>query len=357
MALRVVTAALLLAVGLWATAGAQGFDASGTFGGDERPKEFSEAGGESAKGGYFIHDQAIKIAIVGGLSILAVFVLAKRGFRHRKWLLLLSIGLVGFYLGGVLCPVASIQNAVLKWNSGYLLLFLIPVAVALLVGRAFCGTVCPFGAMQELLHVRRWALAIPPKWQRWLGALKYAAFAYLAIRILVTGTSVLNGYTPFKSLFSWGGTPATIAWTAVVAALSVIVWRPFCRVLCPLGALLSLFSRFSLFRLEAESGCVSCGRCTAKCPAGACDGGQVRSADCFLCGECVSSCPVGSLRLAPRWASRKAKRERASGSVRGARSVETNPRIERSVENVDDQIRHEEKDAVEQRESNDRGGV
>jgi len=300
----VTLAAIVLVAGFAVAAAAQGFGTPSTFGATERPDEFTAASG-SADRGYFIHDQAIKIAIVGGLTVLAVLVLAKQGFRHRRWLLLLSIGLVGVYLGGVLCPVASVQNVFLKWNTGYLLLFAIPILGAVLVGRVFCGTVCPFGAVQELLHVKRWSRSIPTRWRRGLSALKYLLLVYLVVRVLVTNTTVLDGATPFKALFTWGGTVATIAWSGFVAALSVVLWRPFCRFLCPLGALLSLVSRFSLFRLEADSACVACGRCTDRCPAGACDGGRIRSADCFLCGACIDACPVASLRLVRRGRSKK----------------------------------------------------
>jgi len=298
-----VLLALLVGVLLASAAWAQGFDSPGGFGEADPSRTFKQVGPSSADR-YFLHDQGVKIAVVGGLSILAVFLVAKRGFRHRKWLLLLSVGLVGFYLGGVLCPLASVQNILLKWNTAYPLLFLIPVVLALAVGRVFCGGVCPFGAAQELLHVRRWSARIPAAWRRGLGALKYAILLYLVTRVIVTGTSVLQGVTPFKVLFTWGGAPMAIGLTALTAGLSVVVWRPFCRFLCPLGALLSILSRFSLFRLEATSGCVSCGRCTAHCPAGACDGGNVRSADCFLCGDCVTSCPVASFRWVWRWSRR-----------------------------------------------------
>ena len=125
-----------------------------------------------ARGGYFIHNQPLKIAIVGGLSLLALGVLAARGVRFRRWLLLVPVGLVGFYLGGVLCPLASVQNIFLKWNTGYMLLFLIPIVLALGVGRLFCGYVCPFGAVQELLHVKRWAVRIPTPLRRALGIIK-----------------------------------------------------------------------------------------------------------------------------------------------------------------------------------------
>ena len=301
--------AVIILIAAIAFAGvAQGFDQPSSFGESTPTREFEPVQSmEGASSSYFIHNQLLKIAIVGGISILALGILIFRGFRYRKWFLLLPVGLIGFYMGGILCPISSVQNIFLKWNNGYLLLFLIPIVLAVTVGRVFCGYVCPFGAIQELLHVRKWEFRIPRKWRSLLGFIKYGLLAYLVTRVIVTGTGtgIWQGATPFKALFEWGGTPLTIALTAIFAVFSVVLWRPFCDFFCPLGALLSLLSRFSFFKLEATASCISCGICTPVCPVGACKIGEIRSADCFLCGDCVRACPVTSLRLARRWRSLK----------------------------------------------------
>lgn len=263
----------------------------------------SEGGshGEGAGRGYFGTNQIIKLSVMAGLAGLALGIVAFCGFRYRKLVLLVSVGVAGFYLAGLLCPLCSVQNVFIKWNTAYLLLVLLPVVLTLFVGRVYCGYVCPYGALQELFHVRRWAPRIPPRVRRVLGLLKYAVLAYLAIHALVTWTEIFKEMTPFKAFFSLGGTPLTYGLSAAFVVLSVFTWRPFCEVLCPLGALLSLVSRVSLFRLESDSSCTSCGACTTKCPAVTCDGGKIRSADCYMCGDCVRACGPKCLRLRLRW--------------------------------------------------------
>ena len=273
-----------------------------------------EGRGEGAGRGYFGRDQLLKLCVMAGLAGAALGMVAVRGFRYRKWLLLVSVGVAGFYLTGLLCPLCSVQNVFIKWNTAYLLLVLLPVVLTLLVGRVYCGYVCPYGALQELLHIRRWALRIPVRWRRALGALKYAVLVYLVVHVLVTWTEILKDMTPFRALFAWGGTPLTIGLAAGFAVMSLFLWRPFCEVFCPLGALLSLVSRVSLFRLESDTSCVSCGACTSKCPATTCDGGSIRAADCYMCGECVRTCGPKSLRLRFRW--RKACAAPTGGSRR-----------------------------------------
>ncbi|MDD5220844.1 MAG: 4Fe-4S binding protein [Candidatus Bipolaricaulis sp.] len=260
-----------------------------------------EGQGEGGGRGYFGRDQILKLSVMAGLAGIALGMVVVKGFRYRKWLLLLSVGVAGFYLTGLLCPLCSVQNVFIKWNTAYLLLVLLPVVLTLFVGRVYCGYICPYGALQELFHIRAWAPKIPARWRRIVGLVKYAVLVYLVIHVLATRTEIWQDMTPFRALFALGGTPLTIGLAAGFAVLSLFVWRPFCEVLCPLGALLSLVSRVSVFRLEADVSCVSCGACTAKCPATTCEGGRIHSADCYLCGECVRTCGPKSLRLRLRW--------------------------------------------------------
>lgn len=274
-----------------------------------------EGRGEGSGRGYFGRNQLLKLCVMAGLAGLALGMVVVRGFRYRTWLLLLSVGVAGFYLTGLLCPLCSVQNVFLKWNTAYLLLVLLPVVLTLAVGRVYCGYVCPYGALQELFHIRAWAPKIPARWRRILGLVKYAVLAYLVIHALVTWTEIFKDMTPFRALFALGGTPLTIGLAAGFAVLSLVLWRPFCEVLCPLGALLSLVSRVSVFRLEADASCVSCGACTSECPATTCEGGTIQAADCYLCGECVRTCGPKSLRFRFRW------RKPAPCSPSGARDA------------------------------------
>jgi polyferredoxin len=294
MVARILAVAVLFWAGL---ALAQGFG-EGQFG---PPPEGGFTGGQARAGRFFYHQQEIKVALLGVFLLGAAAFLILGPPRLRPLFLLVSLAILGFVMGGFLCPTAAVQNVFLKGCSGYLVMFLLPVLAALLLGRLFCGYVCPFGALQELLHMRRWALSLPPKVWKALDYLRYAVLFFLVARVLHTATSILPDFSPFKPLFIFGGTPATIAFTAAFAVLSLFVFRPFCRSLCPYGALLSLVSRVSLFRLEAGGSCSSCGLCTKVCPAGAMHQGKPDVTECYLCGACAGRCPRRSLGIVPRW--------------------------------------------------------
>lgn len=301
MRAAVLVALALLVVAGGATAqsfGGGGFGEEPTFGPPLEQRDYGQPQPEAGPR-FFIHRQEVKLALLGAFMVGAGIL----AFLGRPWLrrvhLAAAVGGLGFVMGGFLCPTAAVQNVFLKAGTAYLLLFLVPVVGALLMGRLYCGYVCPFGALQELIHVRKWALRVPDRVWRALSWVRYVVLVYLVARVLVVHTVALDGFSPFKPLFAWGGTPATVAFTAAFAVLSVVVFRPFCRVLCPYGALLSIVSRSSLFRVQADNGCRDCGLCTRVCPTGAIRGGAVDATECLLCGGCVGACRPGALRLRP----------------------------------------------------------
>jgi polyferredoxin len=242
---------------------------------------------------YFLHDQLIKlILLLVFMGVTALIIIGSR-YKYRKIILVASVAVLGLYLGGFLCPLTAIQNLFIKWQTGYLLLFLTVLGSALLWGRIFCGYICPFGALQELLHFKRISRTIPSVGDRYLTRVKYVLLGYLVVRVLVTGQVILQGYTPFKALFTWGGTPLSIGLTLIFAILSLIMYRPFCRYVCPLGAFLAILSRFRLFKVRVSSHCVNCGLCERVCKSRAIAGKSPRidSSECILCGDCLLKCP------------------------------------------------------------------
>lgn len=281
----------------------QGFGTpSPSFGESETAdREFTtpdaSANDTKSESSYFIHDQQLKLFLVLIFSLAGLTIVWTRRFFLRQWLLITSVVVLGFVVGGMLCPIAAVQNIILKASTGYLLLFLVPTVAALLVGRLFCGYACPFGALQELVHIRRFHWTIPGSWMRVLRWLPYTMLGYLVVRVLATGVLAWGDATPFKAFFTFGGATGSLVLSGVFVLLSVVIFRPFCRLFCPLGAWLALISRLSSFRIRESADCVACGCCNKACASGAMTKGKARSQDCLLCGECIRVCPTDALSV------------------------------------------------------------
>ena len=102
-------------------------------------------------------------------------------------------------------------------------------------------------------------------------------------------------------LFFWN--KLTILILILVAA--ILISRFFCRVICPLGAFYSLFSRISLVKLEfVEGNCVECGACIRKCPTGVVPNQEFDSRECIMCLKCVDACHFRALDFGMRRAGR-----------------------------------------------------
>ena len=223
-------------------------------------------------------------ALVAALALAAAIALHWRSRRALVWLSIASLAYFGFYRKGCVCPIGAIQNvAQALFDSsfvlpiGVILFFALPLLVALLFGRVFCGGVCPFGALQELLLFR------PVKVARWLDrGLSRFRYFYLGLAVLLAATGsgyLICEYDPFVSLFRMAGRFHVWIWSVALLASALFIGRPYCRYLCPYGALLGVFSRFSLRRVTiTPDRCVVCGLCHDACPFGAIRPAEARQA-------------------------------------------------------------------------------
>ncbi|MBK7720853.1 MAG: 4Fe-4S binding protein [Austwickia sp.] len=184
------------------------------------------------------------------------------------------------------------------------------VAVSVLVaGNAFCGWICPFGSLQDLitglrakLGVRAWSPS--PAVDRVLRAGRYVVLLAVVVASAVTASLIFAHYDPYVTLFSlhwlfepdlatmW---PALVILTVVLIG-SVLVDRFWCRYLCPAGAVFAVLGHLSFLRIRrTASACTDCRLCNTPCPVGIDVAGtpSAVSTDCIGCLECVANCTFG----------------------------------------------------------------
>ncbi len=227
------------------------------------------------------------------------------------------------------CPVGALQNflATFRFNmaAGHARPgFYVAGTLALVgsfIGRMPCGWLCPFGLIQE------WLLRVPvPKFRIWR-FLRYFPFLFLGLFVILLPLLVQDqagfGITWFCKFVCpagtlEGGIPLLLMEKGLrraagllfvhkmVVLVLILVWsmfasRPFCRTICPLGAILGLFNRISWLQLRFHKDrCLECHACNTICPTDISfyDGrDSINSPACIRCLRCVSACPGGSVTI------------------------------------------------------------
>ncbi len=235
--------------------------------------------------------------------------------------------LVGVVASWQLFPLsAGVLRAALEGFSGLLAATVVQalaLAVAIfglsgLFGRWYCAALCPLGAIQDLASFlgRRKRRYRAPR-----NAVRAVAFI-IAVALALSGTMSLASYIDPWSVFSRfmaadlkpvaralsrADNPGLGFWSAAIPAASfaaivvmaVLKGRWFCGLLCPVGSVLGLLNRVAPFRLRLdESACVSCGACSARCPASCIDvtAKRLDATRCVNCFACVDACPTKAIR-------------------------------------------------------------
>lgn len=190
------------------------------------------------------------------------------------------------------------------------------IVLTLIFGRAYCSVICPLGIMQDgISHISSMRKGKKARF-RWSPEVKWLRYSVLALFIiaLVTGlTSVaalLAPYSAFGRIATSLVRPALP--TAIIAGVTLLVvgvlaWiggRTYCNTLCPVGTVLSFFSRFSLLRpvIDADK-CRDCHACEHKCKASCIniDNHKIDYSRCVDCFNCLDSCKFGALKYRMAW--------------------------------------------------------
>lgn len=221
-------------------------------------------------------------------------------FLHLKWFPFPVLNCYACPLAVFACPVGSLQYAL---GAGFFPFYLFGIIflVGLLLGRITCGWLCPFGLIQDLLYkipsFRKFRL---PRYFTYGKYLFLVFFVLLLPSILhsplfckICPMGTLEGGIPwpiiepsFRSLLGWLYA-LKIAILLGIVLLAILTPRPFCKSICPLGALLSFFNRLSFFRVEVkEEVCRACGLCGPPCPQGLVIYEDEGHPDCIGCMRC-----------------------------------------------------------------------
>ncbi|MGI6089886.1 MAG: 4Fe-4S binding protein [Saccharofermentanales bacterium] len=219
------------------------------------------------------------------------------------------------------CPIGSLQAVANHpgFSFSYYIMGLIAL-FGILAGRFYCGWLCPFGFLQDLLaKISKRKLRVKAKYDRLLRYLKYIILIFL---VLLLPAVLTNSYGIGSPLFckyicpsgTLGAglpllllTPALrpnagmlLAWKVLLALAIILaciyITRAFCRYACPLGALLGLLQIASFYRFSYNKNrCISCRQCITVCPMGIDPMATPNSPECIRCRECIHVCPTTSL--------------------------------------------------------------
>jgi len=207
------------------------------------------------------------------------------------------------------CPVGTAQHFMTIQRIPFTLMGFI-LGIGMLVGGMACGWLCPLGLIQELMYkIRSKKIRIPHHFS----VLRYFALVFLVILIpLVTHATWFSKLCPMGTLQAglpwvlWNPiipvydepavSPGSLGALFVIKLLILVLFlglfivskRPFCRTVCPLGAVFGLFNKVSLVQLTVDrANCKDCSKCVQRCPVDLCVGDDPNATTCVRCLNCL----------------------------------------------------------------------
>jgi NosR/NirI family nitrous oxide reductase transcriptional regulator len=238
--------------------------------------------------------QTWDLVCLGAFLVLAVISFRRRSVPLKYATLVVAVAYMGF-VKSHLISVTNVFSAidgnlpVFKYNLAFYAFAAFTLISTVLVGRLYCGRVCAFGALTQLMDAvlpQRWRVNVPRPLERHASRIKFGVLAVTLLYFVLTSDMLIYRYVePFWMFGLFASTPLWIA-LALLLAATMFVRNLYCRFLCPIGAMLGVISYLTVFRIKRWSECQTCRICQKACQWGAIDGPRILVTECVRCDDC-----------------------------------------------------------------------
>ena len=240
--------------------------------------------------------QALDLALLAAFMMLALVSFFRKSVPLKYVTFAAAVGYLGFTKSSLVSVsdvfrLTDFSVPEFKYSVAWYLFMTFVVVTTVLWGRVYCGRVCAFGALTQMMDPiipRRMRVNIPVRVEKHVNKIKYGVLAGVLAYYLATKdvAGPIRYAEPFW-MFGLFGSPAMWIGLAVLLLATVFVRNLYCRFLCPVGAALGLISQVTtVFRIKRWAECNTCKLCEKTCEWGAIRGPLIVKSECVRCDDC-----------------------------------------------------------------------
>jgi len=245
--------------------------------------------------GEILRPQALDILLLTAFIAFALVSFFRKSVRLKYAALVVAVGYMGFVKSSLVSisdvfRLTDLSLPPFTYSLTWYLFSGLVVVSTVLWGRLYCGRICAFGALTQLMDAvvpAKWRVEVPAKLERRAAWIKYALLGTVLVYYLVTHdlSSPVQYVEPFW-MFTLFGTRAMWIGLGTLLIATLFVRNLYCRFLCPVGAALGIISQLTVFRIKRWSECKTCKICEKTCEWGAIRGPQIVRSECVRCDDC-----------------------------------------------------------------------
>ena len=193
--------------------------------------------------------------------------------------------------------VPLLQKSIINFSIITIIILFVILIITLFFGRLYCSLICPMGIFQEILGL------IFKKDNEYQKNKPYKYFiSAITIGFMIGGSTLLIKYLDPYTLFTSAFTYSIIGLSAIIiiAIITFFKNRFFCTNICPVGTILGLISKISIFKLYIDKNeCLSCSNCERNCPTGCINSDEeiIDNENCIKCLKCIGNCPKDAIKF------------------------------------------------------------